>query len=334
MACQPGPSTTMRRIWSVLAAEVTVRSQRPALGWITHLIGRRLRFAAAASNLSFSVSLRISGSFRGDMRSALERILVWVILGGNWESTTRNCGKGGSSPARQTSAQCLSAENSLPAAFMQKFKKDQMTGRPPIPKWKQAVAFCCLLYAMLVWALPVFMLPFVNVLPYVHERNTLERLPFSVGGSIVVITLLLLMNKGKLPGTPTTGGLRVKVNHWVGVLAGLAMFTYTGAEFSPNLFGLATRLLPHESRTIQVPIESADYSGSRYKSVALQFHDPESNKSRHLVLSKRLFDLPRMQPGDRLELKEQKTILGTYIAGFSHRQRDPAEKSSHPVIER
>ena len=193
--------------------------------------------------------------------------------------------------------------------------------RSRVPKWKQAVALCCLLYAIAVWVVPVFMLPFVNVLPYVHERNVLERLPFSIAGSIAFIAILAAMNKGKLPATPLASTFKAKVTHWVGVLAGLSMFTYSGAEFSPNLFGLAARLLPHQSHTVQVPIESVNYSGSRYKSVALQYKDPMTNEPRYLVLSKRLFDYPKMERGDILELREQRTLLGSYIQDFSHRQR-------------
>lgn len=187
-----------------------------------------------------------------------------------------------------------------------------------IPKWKQAIALCCMLYAVAVWLVPVFMLPFVNVLPYVHERNVLERLPFSIAGSIIVITILVAMNRGKLPAAPLASTFRAKATHWAGVLAGLAMFTYSGAEFSPNLLGLVAKLLPHESHTVQVSIESINYSGSRYKSAALQYNDPITSEPRYLVLSKRLFDYPKMQPGDMLELEEQRTLLGTYIHSFSH----------------
>lgn len=200
------------------------------------------------------------------------------------------------------------------------FKAMTYANKLQILKWKQAATLCCLLYTIAVWVLPVLMLPFVKVHPYVHERSVLQRLPFSVAGSIIVIATLIGMSKEKLFTAPQAINFKMKITHWCPVFAGLAMFTYAGAELSPNLFGLVTKLLRHESHTVQVMIESVSYSGSRSKSVTLQCSDPVTSEPRYPVLSKQLFDYPRIRRGDMLELKEQRSILGTYIQGISHQQ--------------
>lgn len=191
-----------------------------------------------------------------------------------------------------------------------------------VPKWKQLVALACGAYAVAVWVVPIFMLPLVDILPYVHERDTLARLPFSVAGSALICAVLVALNGGKVPSQASGyGNTRQKLTHWVGVVGGLMMFTFSGAALSANLFGLTARLLPHDAFTSRVTIESAEYYGSRCKSVELQYKDPDANELRHLTLSKRLFDYPRIQHGDVLELRGRRTLVGSYVHEVQLHQR-------------
>ncbi|WBY01293.1 hypothetical protein PE066_17785 [Ramlibacter tataouinensis] len=179
-----------------------------------------------------------------------------------------------------------------------------------------------MVYAATVWALPVFMLPFVNILPFVHERGVVDRLFFSMAGSALLVAVLLGLNGGRPPKEASVGGTtRQKVLHWIGVISGLAMFTYSGAALSPNLFGITTKLLPQQTYTARVSIDSAEYYGSRYKSVALEYRDDITREPRHLVISKRLFDYPHLKSGDVVELRGRRTVLGDYVDGLSLRQR-------------
>lgn len=187
-----------------------------------------------------------------------------------------------------------------------------------IPNWKQALAIACILYAALAWVLPVFMLPFVNILPFVHERSVLERLPFSVAGSVLMTLTLIGLNGGRVPpGTLVRGGKRERLTHWLGVSAGLAMFTYFGAALSANVLGIAAKVLPHQDYRAEVMIEAADYYGSRYKSVVLEYKEPKTSEARYLTISKRLFSYPVLKPGDVVELRGGKSIVGVYVDEFS-----------------
>lgn len=182
-----------------------------------------------------------------------------------------------------------------------------------VPLWKQAVAVACLLYALLAWVVPTFMLPFVNILPFVQEKKFLERLPFSVLGSAAVAATLTVMNGGKIPGSPTDSNTREKLRYWFGIIVGLAMFTTMGAALSANSFGLVTKVLPYEPFEVKASIDGVEHSGSRYKSVELRYRDASTGANRYLVLSKRLFDYPKLQPGDVVEFRGRKTAIGVYV---------------------
>lgn len=190
--------------------------------------------------------------------------------------------------------------------------------RSGVPKWKQAVAIACLAYAAVVWALPVFMLPFVNILPFVHERTVIERLPVSIAGSVLFVLALIAMNGGRIPPKPNFfSRKRERVIHWLGVSAGLAMFTYVGAALSANTLGIVAKVLPGDVFEAVVVLRATDYSGSRYKSVWLEYKEPESGEMQHLILSKRLFEYPELKPGDTVQLRGERTMIGIYINGFS-----------------
>ncbi len=187
-----------------------------------------------------------------------------------------------------------------------------------LPKWRQALLVVCLAYVTIVWALPVFMLPFVNVLPFVHERSVLERLPFSiVGSALLLLTLFAASGERLTPGGTVSGGLRQKAAHWVGVIAGLAMFTFSGAALSANIFGLAAKFLPHENYRSTVVIDSADHHGSRRGWVSLEYKESTAGEARHLVISRQLFDYPVLQPGDRVELRGERSLIGVYVTELS-----------------
>lgn len=182
-----------------------------------------------------------------------------------------------------------------------------------VPLWKQAIAISCLLYVMLVWVLPVFMLPFVNMLPFEHEKSLLERLPFSIAGSTLLVLALLVLNGGRLPGSPRRESSLQSARHWLAVGAGLTMFTVAGAALSANLFGSLSMILPGKSFRQQTTLSIVAPSGSRYKSLKVEYNDVEIGSPRYLILSKRLFDYPDLRSGSQVVLGGKETAIGRYI---------------------
>ena len=184
---------------------------------------------------------------------------------------------------------------------------------------------------VLAWVVPVFMLPFVNVLPFVHERSMLERLLVSCAGSALLVLVLLTLTGGRLPSGYTVVRDRWgNVVRWFGVCAGLALFTYMSAALSANTFGLITKALPRENFNSTVVVESAQFQGSRYRAVQLKYSEPTKGESRYLVLSMRLFDYPKFEPGDLVELYGKKTWAGVYVENVSLLKRGLTSQSSGP----
>jgi len=187
-----------------------------------------------------------------------------------------------------------------------------------VPIWKQGIALLCAVYLIAVWVIPVFLLPFVNVLPYVHQATFLQRfLGSCVGTAIVFLTLFALGPKQflrNMSSAPATRWERAK--HWLALALGFAMFTYMGAELSPNLFGALTHALPGNAYEESFQVEDATTHGSRYRSVSLVLRSHPNEASRYLVISKRLFDYPQIRRGDVLKVSGRKTAVGIYVTNF------------------
>lgn len=193
------------------------------------------------------------------------------------------------------------------------------------------MASACASYALVVWVLPVFMLPIVNVLPFVHERDLLHRLSFSVAGSLLIVASLVALDLRRIArATASVGSTWQKVKHRVGIALGLAMFTYLGADLSANTLGLAAKLLPGEPYRETVVLSAVAFSGSRYKSASVEYLDSRIGAGRYLVLSKRLFEYPAFTPGDVVELTGKSGPVGIYVNELRLVRRGLTGQSSGP----
>jgi hypothetical protein len=189
-----------------------------------------------------------------------------------------------------------------------------------IPAWKQILAGCAGMYFLVVWALPIFMSPFVSILPYVHHMDFLHRLIVSISFSFLAVGILYSLDPKNFLSIYRSGSADSskwkRTKHGVGLLVGFTMFTYAGADLSPNLFGALTRVFPSSEYEKTVEIVNAELSGSKYKFVSLTLKDDEDGKVLYLVLAKRLFDYPRFKAGDTLRLHGMENFVGAYVTDF------------------
>lgn len=188
-----------------------------------------------------------------------------------------------------------------------------------VPRWKLAIASGCVLYMLLAWVMPLFMLPFVNVLPFVHERDAYERVALSAVGSVLVLSVLVALDPRRvLDGVRSQAprGKRWKsLSHWLGVALGFGMFTVAAGAWSANALGLLARVLPGHEYHETVVLDSVDFSdgSTKYKAASLRYRSTVDGRARYLVISKRLFDYPRFSPGDVLELRGKAGLAGVYV---------------------
>lgn len=195
------------------------------------------------------------------------------------------------------------------------------TKRKSIPAWRKVAVACCAAYFIAVWALPIFMLPFVNVLPYVHHSDFYQRLSISFGASVLVLCTGFAaspwkqFSRGYL-STTFAGSLLNKLKELSALLLGISMFTYMSAELSPNLFGALARVLPANAYEEIVEVENVKFEGSKYKSVSLTLRSRHDESTLYLVFSKRLFEYPKFKSGDILRLFGKQTALGVYVTDF------------------
>lgn len=74
--------------------------------------------------------------------------------------------------------------------------------------------------------------------------------------------------------------------------------------------------LPTKPYLERVIVKDVKYQGSKYKSAYLSLHSEDDGKNYYLTLSKKLFNYPRINSGDKMILKGEKNVFGIYINSY------------------
>jgi hypothetical protein len=180
------------------------------------------------------------------------------------------------------------------------------------PSLGQRLSGSALLIVFLGSVVPMLLIPFVNVLPYLQRWSLAGRLTCSV---LLWVTAYLLAvvtcSREQLRSIAAVAFHSRKQR--IGMVLGTIMFMYAGAKLSANSFGLLVWMLPNSPYMGQFEVMAATSSGSKYKSLDLDLQAERDGREYHLTLSKRLFDLPQYQPGDRVVLRGKENLFGIYI---------------------
>lgn len=174
-----------------------------------------------------------------------------------------------------------------------------------------------LIAAFLAWLVPVFVLPFANVLPYLQTMPLLQRLMWSalffVIASVVARAAMTRRQWNDVRGVSLRGWSSV-----VGVSLGLLMAIYAAASLSANTFGLLVKAFPAEPFVQELVVASSKTVGSKQRALELELRPPQREEPYELTLSQRVFGkLPKLKPGDVLRVKGEKNVFGSYVQTFT-----------------
>lgn len=90
-----------------------------------------------------------------------------------------------------------------------------------------------------------------------------------------------------------------------------------GADSHANIMGLLVlHTLPTQPYIGHVLVEQAKFEGSKHKSIYLTLHSEADGKTYYLRLSKKIFDYPRIEAGDKVTLKGKQNNFGVYVEDF------------------
>jgi hypothetical protein len=168
--------------------------------------------------------------------------------------------------------------------------------------------------AFLAWLVPVFMLPFVNVLPYLHTTALSHRL----GWSAAFYAVVCLIARAVITRQQWNAVRRRTFQGWkntLGVLLGLLMAVYAAASLSANTLGLIVKALPGEHFSRDFVVTMAKTTGSNFKAVELELQSPSNQHSYEITLSNRPFGtLPTFKPGDLIRFEGTQNLFGSYVS--------------------
>ena len=171
-----------------------------------------------------------------------------------------------------------------------------------------------LLFLFIVTALPVLMLPFVYILPYLQTQPFLVRLMWSAALYAVVWGLWFFATTRQQKQS-----VFLLVSGWknkIGAALGMAMFMVSCAFFNANTFGTLVKMFPSEYYIASFEVKNAVSSGSKHKSLDLKLESNLDGKVYYLTLAKKLFDYPRIEAGNKMILKGQQNVFGVYVEEF------------------
>lgn len=173
---------------------------------------------------------------------------------------------------------------------------------------KLSVACAIPMLLCMVWlALAMLASLFVVVAPFVHEASFSQRLVVSACCALAISALVPCAN-GSWSAVRRFGFVRL-----VGGFLGLALFTWSAAEFSPNVFWLASKVMPSSPTEERVTIVKVAHAGASYRRSSITYLDHADSKPRYLVLSRRALSYSSLKPGDVVTLHGSKGPLGTSV---------------------
>jgi hypothetical protein len=155
------------------------------------------------------------------------------------------------------------------------------------------------------WVLPIVLIPFVYMLPYLHTLSTDERRLWSMAVSLIVIccVLGLFILKGSIPKVAWK-------ESWL-ILGAIGLITIEAADLSANTFGTLVKLFPTTVYIEQVEVVSV--KRTKHKAAELELRDPINKNNYFLTLSKKLFDDSIFSIGDKLLLRGERNDFGVYV---------------------
>ena len=159
------------------------------------------------------------------------------------------------------------------------------------------------------------MLPFVNELPYLHYLTLWQRLQISfLLFSVSYLSMWIGASpKNRRASAEIGGGVKNKIGKWLGFF----LFILGGAFFNANIMGLLVlHTVPTQPYLEHMLVEQIKYEGSKSKSIFLTLHSEVDRKTYYLRLSKKLFDYPRIEVGNKMTLKGKQNVFGVYVKEF------------------
>lgn len=168
----------------------------------------------------------------------------------------------------------------------------------------------------LAWLVPVFMLPFTNVLPYIQTMPLGHRVGIS---AVFYLLVVVVAHRAMEPQQRRQDrGRTVSMSKdALGVGLGAMMAIYAAAALSGNTLGLLVRAIPGNEVTREFVVVESKRSGSSFKSTKLELSSLSDSRFYEVILSKRVFgEIPRISPGDRVKFEAVENIFGTYVNHF------------------
>jgi hypothetical protein len=181
--------------------------------------------------------------------------------------------------------------------------------------FRRCIGVISLLVAFLAWLIPVFMLPFVNVLPYLHATPLWHRFVWSAVFYVLAFAVARAMMTDLQWQAIRVRTLRDR-KEVIGVLLGLLLAVYLAANLSANTLGVLTEALASDSFARDLVVTSSKSTGSSFKAVQLELLSlPPESSYYEITLSKRSFgDVPVLKSGDLIRIEGTQNVFGVYVS--------------------
>jgi hypothetical protein len=184
-----------------------------------------------------------------------------------------------------------------------------------VRRYLQHSAGVYLAFVFLSGALPPISMQFTGILPYLNVWQFYERLIFVfLNWCFAIIFYLIVSTEKQKKSVLLT--IQFNLKDWILGVLGILLFICSGAWLAANSLGPLVKILPNELYTSRMVIVNVEADGSRNKSANLDLKSIADGKIYYLTLSKRLFNYPKFNIGDKLILKGRQNWFGVYVEEF------------------
>jgi hypothetical protein len=170
------------------------------------------------------------------------------------------------------------------------------------------------IFAISLLLIPVALFPFFNFMPYLQPWSFSWRvIAISIIWIGVIAPSFIFCTYKERQIIFNAAGERTRDR--IGVILGMAFFTFLSAALSANTAGIVAKLIPGKHYSGKFLVISASKTGSKYQALHLELRALDSKRSHYLSLSKRSFNFIDVKVGNYIELSGKNTLIGVYVDG-------------------
>lgn len=163
----------------------------------------------------------------------------------------------------------------------------------------------------LLWLLPVALIPFVSIAPYLHSLDLFQRISLSVGATIGLVLLWVIGMGTRAWSFAGKEFPSVSDKFWG--IAIMFLFSLIPVHLGGNVVSALVKYLPNRDVSMILVVEDVSETERRIARTDLVLRCQSTGQAFHLTLARRHFSYMGLQKGEHVELFGRHNTFGVFV---------------------